>query len=296
MAASTDDGSSLTPFQRRVYDVVGKIPRGCVRSYGSIAEEIGTSARAVGNAMGRNSNGPSDAVGGFRRTRGEEKTEVREKRRMLEGEGVVFEDDVGGGGGGGRIRRDFFVGSTTSSSSSSSSDSTRASRTAVEVRGERRGATDAPSKSKYFASAAVTEEILQREILNLLHERRAVLAREGKVDVMRGDNVVGVDEEYRGPIRLRLVYGDGKGVETDAVERWLDRGALSRGRANHRTNCVMDVVIAKEDLAKIMTMQEHIEEIENADGVGSVERDGTMERRGGTKAEEDSDDGAHWPD
>ena len=60
--ASTGDGSSLTPFQKRVYHVVGKIPRGSVRSYGSIAEELGTSARAVGTAMGRNLCGPSDAV------------------------------------------------------------------------------------------------------------------------------------------------------------------------------------------------------------------------------------------
>lgn len=51
----------LTPFQRRVYDVVGTIERGTVRSYGSIAKELGTSARAVGNAMGR-SPGPSDTL------------------------------------------------------------------------------------------------------------------------------------------------------------------------------------------------------------------------------------------
>jgi len=30
------------------------------------------------------------------------------------------------------------------------------------------------------------------------------LAREGKIDVMQKGNVVGVDEEYRGPIRLRM--------------------------------------------------------------------------------------------
>ena len=51
----------ITPFQRRVYDVVGTIERGTVRSYGSIAKEFGTSARAVGNAMGRNP-GPSDTL------------------------------------------------------------------------------------------------------------------------------------------------------------------------------------------------------------------------------------------
>jgi len=31
-----------------------------------------------------------------------------------------------------------------------------------------------------------------------------MLAREGKVDVMQRGCVLGIDEEYRGPIRLRL--------------------------------------------------------------------------------------------
>lgn len=30
------------------------------------------------------------------------------------------------------------------------------------------------------------------------------LAREGKVDVIQKGNIIGVNEEYRGPIRLRL--------------------------------------------------------------------------------------------
>ena len=56
-----DDEEKFTPFQRRVYDVVGKIARGTVRTYGSIAKELGTSARAIGQAMGR-SPGPSETV------------------------------------------------------------------------------------------------------------------------------------------------------------------------------------------------------------------------------------------
>jgi methylated-DNA-[protein]-cysteine S-methyltransferase len=56
-----DDEEKFTPFQRRVYDVVGKIARGTVRTYGSIAKELDTSARAVGQAMGR-SPGPSETV------------------------------------------------------------------------------------------------------------------------------------------------------------------------------------------------------------------------------------------
>jgi O6-methylguanine-DNA--protein-cysteine methyltransferase len=54
--ASPIDGHSpppLTPFQKRVYDAVARIPRGYVRSYGSMAAELGTSARAVGTVMGR---------------------------------------------------------------------------------------------------------------------------------------------------------------------------------------------------------------------------------------------------
>jgi len=42
-----------TAFQSRVYDVVRTIPKGSVRSYGSIATELNTSARAVGTAMGK---------------------------------------------------------------------------------------------------------------------------------------------------------------------------------------------------------------------------------------------------
>lgn len=53
---------ALTPFQKRVYGVVRTIPKGCVRTYGSIAKELQTSARAVGTAMGRNPFGPSDHV------------------------------------------------------------------------------------------------------------------------------------------------------------------------------------------------------------------------------------------
>ena len=56
------DDASLTPFQTRVYNVVGTIPKGSVRTYGSIAKELQTSARAVGTAMGRNPYGPCDKV------------------------------------------------------------------------------------------------------------------------------------------------------------------------------------------------------------------------------------------
>jgi O-6-methylguanine DNA methyltransferase len=45
-----------TPFQRRVWDAIRAIPRGETRTYGAVAEELGTpgAARAVGSACGAN--------------------------------------------------------------------------------------------------------------------------------------------------------------------------------------------------------------------------------------------------
>jgi methylated-DNA-[protein]-cysteine S-methyltransferase len=45
-----------TPFLRRIYEVVRRIPRGKTLSYGEVAEAAGRpgAARAVGNAMARN--------------------------------------------------------------------------------------------------------------------------------------------------------------------------------------------------------------------------------------------------
>jgi methylated-DNA-[protein]-cysteine S-methyltransferase len=50
------DFSSATPFQKRVYETLLKIPFGEVRSYGWIAREIGNvkALRAVGHANGKN--------------------------------------------------------------------------------------------------------------------------------------------------------------------------------------------------------------------------------------------------
>ncbi len=50
------DLSSATPFQRRVYEVVRRIPPGRTLTYGEVARRAGRpgAARAVGNAMARN--------------------------------------------------------------------------------------------------------------------------------------------------------------------------------------------------------------------------------------------------
>lgn len=46
----------MTPFQKKVYDAVRKIPRGKVSTYKAIARVIGrpNSARAVGSALNKN--------------------------------------------------------------------------------------------------------------------------------------------------------------------------------------------------------------------------------------------------
>lgn len=43
-----------TPFQRRVWAAMRAIPRGRTRSYGELARELHSSARAVGTACGAN--------------------------------------------------------------------------------------------------------------------------------------------------------------------------------------------------------------------------------------------------
>lgn len=43
-----------TPFQRRVWEAISAIPRGQCRQYGALAAELGSAARAVGQACGAN--------------------------------------------------------------------------------------------------------------------------------------------------------------------------------------------------------------------------------------------------
>lgn len=231
-----DDQPNLTPFQKQVYDVVSTIPKGLVRTYGSVAQELGTSARAVGTAMGRNPYGPCDKVpwhrvvasdrslGGFGHSWGEDQPKVQLKKRLLEEEGVLLEE------GSNKIRKEYFVESAGTTKSRNSKVATREKATST-------------SKSKYFTNA-VTEEKLKQDIMTLLQMRQAgktcwpseiprrlskqgdipslidwrslmqptrdaarSLVHEGRVDVMQHGKVLGSDEEYRGPIRLRLCLG-----------------------------------------------------------------------------------------
>lgn len=69
-----------TPFQRRVWAAIAAIPFGETRSYGGLAESIGSGARAVGNACGANPYplvvpchrviAADQSLGGFARQRG----------------------------------------------------------------------------------------------------------------------------------------------------------------------------------------------------------------------------------
>lgn len=43
-----------TPFQRKVWEALSRIPFGQTRSYGELARELGTAPRALGGACGRN--------------------------------------------------------------------------------------------------------------------------------------------------------------------------------------------------------------------------------------------------
>lgn len=52
--------AKYTPFERRVYGIVMKIPKGRVMTYGQVAKQLGNPgfARAVGMALSRNQDAP----------------------------------------------------------------------------------------------------------------------------------------------------------------------------------------------------------------------------------------------
>lgn len=83
----------LTPFQKAVYRVVARIPKGRTATYAQIAQRIGNprAVRAVGNALNRNPFAPAvpchrvirsdGSVGGFAGG-------PRKKERLLRSEGA----------------------------------------------------------------------------------------------------------------------------------------------------------------------------------------------------------------
>ncbi len=88
-------GKESTPFQRRVYEALLKIPKGQVRTYAQVARMIGRpkAARAVGQALKRNRWAPripchrvvagDGTLGGYSAPGG-----LAAKRRLLRREGV----------------------------------------------------------------------------------------------------------------------------------------------------------------------------------------------------------------
>lgn len=82
-----------TDFEQLVYDVVKTIPKGQVRTYGWVAEQIGKpkAARAVGNALNKNPFAPKvpchrvvakNGWGGFAKG-------LKKKLELLKSEGVT---------------------------------------------------------------------------------------------------------------------------------------------------------------------------------------------------------------
>jgi len=92
-----------TTYQHRVWDVIGQIPRGQVRSYGAIARLLRSGPRAVGQACGANwfpmvipchRVVGAQGIGGFAgtdvRTAGDDPFHLEVKRWLLGHEGVIL--------------------------------------------------------------------------------------------------------------------------------------------------------------------------------------------------------------
>jgi methylated-DNA-[protein]-cysteine S-methyltransferase len=92
--------SNRTPFEKRVWSLLCQIPAGHVSTYGLMSAHLGSSPRAVGNALRRNPFAPGvpchrvvatgGALGGFKGhwSRNGEGITIDEKVRLLRGEGV----------------------------------------------------------------------------------------------------------------------------------------------------------------------------------------------------------------
>ena len=87
-----------TEFQQRVWRALQSIPSGQVKSYGALARELGTSARAVGNACRQNPMPliipchrvvAKQGIGGFAGTTAGQVLDI--KRQLLRHEGVEID-------------------------------------------------------------------------------------------------------------------------------------------------------------------------------------------------------------
>lgn len=96
--------TKLTPYQKRVLSLLCQVPRGHVTTYALMASHLGSSPRAVGNAMRRNPFAPEvpchrcvatgGGLGGFKGQwpRDGEGITLDEKRMLLRREGVRLDD------------------------------------------------------------------------------------------------------------------------------------------------------------------------------------------------------------
>ena len=92
--------SSGTPFEKRVWSLLCQVPRGHFTTYGLMSAHLGSSPRAIGNAMRRNPFAPEvpchrciatgGALGGFKGKWSKDGTGITldEKRMLLRKEGV----------------------------------------------------------------------------------------------------------------------------------------------------------------------------------------------------------------
>lgn len=96
--------SNRTDFEKRVWTALCHIPEGHVTTYGLLSKHLGSSPRAVGNALRRNPFAPEVpchrvvatgmTLGGFKGKwpRDGEGITLDEKRGLLKGEGIKFDD------------------------------------------------------------------------------------------------------------------------------------------------------------------------------------------------------------
>ncbi|PHH89673.1 hypothetical protein CDD83_5526 [Cordyceps sp. RAO-2017] len=96
--------SNRSVFEKRVWTALCQIPKGCVSTYGLLSSHLGSSPRAVGNALRRNPFAPEVpchrvvatgmTLGGFKGKwpRDGEGITLDEKRRLLRSEGIRFDE------------------------------------------------------------------------------------------------------------------------------------------------------------------------------------------------------------
>ncbi|KAI2467304.1 methylated-DNA--cysteine S-met [Annulohypoxylon bovei var. microspora] len=96
--------SDRTAFEKKVWNLLCQIPRGHVSTYGLLSAHLGSSPRAVGNALRRNPFAPevpchrvvatNKSLGGFKGKwpKDGEGITIDEKRKLLRGEGVKIDE------------------------------------------------------------------------------------------------------------------------------------------------------------------------------------------------------------